>query len=267
MAENTPNTQVVRKKQLRIRESRNLSAIDNLLVSNISVVKAREFITDRLGETYSLNTLRSRKRELEKKVIEMQKIMTAEIVSKEDVKKHSVYVLRTLEQETVSLMSSLLPPEHSQHKAVQNLKELINSIIRRSSELFAEVDFLAVFRYAINMQQLRIAKMAELEATMGLPMRDQADNLRLLADLVKQGIELYTKMGLKPRFGDPELNMQANLGMDDKETESMKRSKEMRKRVDEIKALPPGEREEKMNEFLRQKFPGIAVEAKFEDVK
>ena len=163
-------------------------------------------------------------------------------------------------------MDALIPPDHPQYKAAQILKELINSIVRRSSELYAEIDYLAEHRYLFNVQRLRMNKMQELELTMGLPMRDQADNIRLMQDLINEGIDLHEKMGLKPKFGDPAQNMQTNLGMDDKETENMKRSREMQRRIAEIRKLPSAEQEQKMEEYKRELFPGIA-DAKYTDIK
>jgi hypothetical protein len=258
---NRQNVQVPKKKLFRIRDSKNLSAIDATLLSGVSLPEARKMIADKLSETYCINTLKARRLELKATAANMQKKMKAEYVAAYETKKDTVYILKTLEQEAVSIMNALLPPEHQQYKAVENLKNMITSVIRRSEELYADVDFLAVFRYAINMQQIRVAKMAELEVTIGLPMHDQTDNLRTLVDMVERGVNLYKGMGLKPKFGDPSQNRQANLGMDDKETESMKRSKTMQKRIAEIKKLPPEQQQKAFDEYRRELFPGIVTKA------
>jgi hypothetical protein len=261
------NTNVLEKRGYKfIRESKNLSAIDALLFSNATTAKAQKLITERFGETYSIGTLRTRRRELEAKAAEIQKVVTENTIAKQDLQKQTAYVIKTLGQEAVPIMDALIPPDHPQYKAAQILKELINSIVRRSSELYAEIDYLAEHRYLFNVQRLRMNKMQELELTMGLPMRDQADNIRLMQDLINEGIDLHEKMGLKPKFGDPAQNMQTNLGMDDKETENMKRSREMQRRIAEIRKLPSAEQEQKMEEYKRELFPGIA-DAKYTDIK
>ena len=266
MIQNTPNDQVPRKKQLRIRESANLTMIDQILFSDSSIPEAQKIILNRFGEKYSGNTLRTRRRELEAKAATIAKVVTENNIVKRELQKEGAYIIKTMGQEAQSIMDLVIPAEHPLFKHAQNLKELITSIVRKSSELYAEIDYLAIHRYITNIQHLRIDKMHELELSMGLPMRDQMENLRLMNELIKDGLELHEEMGLKPRFGDPEQNRQANLGMDDKEAESMKRSREIRRRIDDIKKLPAAEQEKKMAEFKRELISG-AVDAKFTDIK
>ena len=266
MTQNTPNDQVPRKKQLRIRESANLTVIDQILFSDSSIAEARKIIFNRFGEKYSGNTLRSRKAELEAKAATIEKVVTDNAIAKRELQKETAYVIKTMGQELQSILSVKLPLDHPLFKHAQNLRELLESVIRKTSELYEDIDILAIYRYIVNVQHLRIAKMQELELSMGLPMRDQADNLRLMKDLLTDLLEIHKVMGLKPKFGDPAQNLQANMGTNANEVDSMKRSREIRRRIDEIKKLPAAEQEQKMDEFKRELIDGT-VDAKFTDIK
>ncbi|GEM_PF-3535332 len=237
-----------------LKDSPNIKEIDALLLSSLSILKIAGIVKDKFKEDYHVETFRRRRTELRKKV----KMATAAIDSVAEIKaseqKSLTYELKTLEQSVVDVMKLEMAPGHPQAKAVGALRTQIESFMRRAAELFGEIDFLAVLRYSINVQHLRVAKMLELEMQMGIPMRDNTENIRVLFELTKGGIEMYKELGLRPKFGDPVENLKANLGSSEQSTGVglSERQRQLKAMSDELMALPPEQREKRSREMMHE---------------
>jgi len=251
-------------KNKPLKESPNIKEIDGMLMSSMNVPQIAKAVKDTFGEDYHRGTFKRRRWELRESLKSAKATLAKEVAATAAEQKSLTYELRTLEQSAVEVMKLELDPAHPQAKAVKALREQIESFMRRSAELFGEIDFLGVLRYTINVQHLRVAKMLELEMQMGLPMRDNAENLRDLRESVKDGIEIYERLGLRPKFGDPAENLKANMGGELSNGVGLsERQKQLKAMVDEVKALPPELREKRSRELLLQMMNRVApVDAK-----
>jgi hypothetical protein len=234
-----------------------LKDVDDLLISGKSVKEVQTLIRKRYGVEYSTKTYERRRKKL---------LTDLERVTKEPAKGTLAYELKTLGVLAEKLSELKLDSDHPEFKLVETFKTQLNSFLRRSAELFDDVDHLAYLRYALNLMQMRIAKMFELEMNMGLIMRDNTANLQALVSMVEKSIEIHQSLGLKPRFGDPKINLSVNVGAGGTLQVNELQSERVKRLRDIVAALENADPEERVR--LRQEllFKRIAVEAEFEQI-
>lgn len=256
-----------------LKDSPNAKDIDTLLLTPASIPEIRALITQKMGETWGISTLKKRRYELRAGLVaakaEADKMTAAKETEDRGTKASFVYELKTMQQSVVELLKLEVTPDHPQYKVLQQVKDQITSFLRRSAEFFSEIDHLATLRYAINLQQMRVSKMYELELAMGMILRDNSANIDMLVNMVAKSIEIHQSLGLKPKFGDPTLNLQINLGTggqpaaSESQTERYKRLKAF---TDELNSVPPEKREMKRRELLSRLFPGM-ISADYQVIK
>ncbi|MFH0989903.1 MAG: hypothetical protein V1799_07800 [bacterium] len=256
---------VLRKKpRKKLSDSPNLKEIDALLLSGLppSVVKVKA--SERFGERFSVRTFATRKAKL-RELVNTTKLANpnnAEAVKK--LKETLNYQLTTIGEELQKTMKLTLDKSDPAYGALLGVQQQIQSFLRRSSEFFEDVDHLGHLRYALNVMHTRVAMLFKLEAQTGMPMRDNTENLVRWVDMIDKSIEIHQSLGLKPRFGDPTINMQVNVGDGGQVNISQSERNERFVRIQtQLEGLEGEKREKKFREILYKEIgltPAVMVE-------
>ena len=191
--------------------------IDSWLIargSNVQEIQRRA--KEELGIQISTKTLYVRKEKLlaAKQLVERSaaKQAQAEKEAEPKVVEEVVDEFLTIGKSLVPLIGAILPDDNPTKHALLAVQTQMESVLRRSKEFRDNFDHLSEMRWLLNMMEIRIAKMFELEMQMGVPMRDNTSNIQAMMTMIKDSIELHQSLGLKPKFGDPKLNVTVNIG-------------------------------------------------------
>lgn len=257
MSENTP-----KKKQSRLNQSHHIKEIEAILASGCTLQAARKIIIEKFDENWAINTLQRHRNKL-RKLAEQAKVVKAT----KDARPNSlVYELKTMGMDLLKVMDIHLDPNHEKYGEVEALKKRISSFFRRASEFYEVVDHLAVLCFLVNTQLDRVVQQRELEVKLGVVLKEGAVNIKLLLDLAMSSLRAHQEMGLKPKFGDPTLNVQVNVGSGSQVTIGGSQSEWNAKLVAVEKALQglTGEERDKKLRELAFKHMGIE-DANFTD--
>ena len=190
--------------------------IDRILMLEKWVTSAQKRLKDEEGISVNIQTLRYRKVELvkAKALLEVGIAKQQEAERKGDPKtvEETVDTFLTLGKTALSIVDLVLEDGNPQKNVLLVVQSQMASVLRRAKEFRDGFHHLSEMRWLLNLQEIRIAKMFELEMQMGLPMRDNLANIQGMMGMIKDSIELHQSLGLKPRFGDPKLNININVG-------------------------------------------------------
>jgi hypothetical protein len=256
----------VNKKGIATRllvKSLNLQGIDAILLSGISLAAARQAVTEKFGETYCIKTIHRRRVKLEQAAREIK----AFTVPKDPRADSLMYQLKTLGVELERTMDANVDKTDPSYQMLETVKKQIQSFLRRSAEYYEEVDHLGLIRYVLNTMHIRISMMHEMEMKMGMVLRDNTDNLVRMMDAIVSSIEVHQTLGLKPKFGDPTINLNVNVGAGSQVNIGNTQS-ERNARLDEIEKALHGlqgeERDKKLRELV---FKQVGLkDASFEEI-
>ena len=247
-----------------LKDSPNLKGIDALLLSGISLPAVRVKVTEMFGETFSIPTYSHRRAKLRDAIREVQ---TAAAI-KDPRADSLMYQLKTLGVELERTMDANVDKTDPSYQMLETVKKQIQSFLRRSAEYYEEVDHLGLIRYVLNTMHIRISMMHEMEMKMGMVLRDNTDNLVRMMDAIVSSIEVHQTLGLKPKFGDPTINLNVNVGAGSQVNIGNTQS-ERNARLDEIEKSLQGlqgeERDKKLRELV---FKQVGLkDASFEEVQ
>ena len=197
-----------------LHDSPNVKEIDALLMSTISLTDVKAKVREKYGERYSHQTFQARRQKLGKLALDANlacQDSSAAMVKMNETLVNRLKILGELAERILDKKIDANDPEYRQLEAFKNL---VKSMLQRSAEMFEDVDFLGYLRFTINMQKLRMTRLFALELQTGITMRDNTENARVMIDLLERGIQMHKELGLKPTFGDPNINrrMNANSG-------------------------------------------------------
>lgn len=263
MPENTSENTKFRKL---LKGSPNLKEIDALLMSGITLPEVRKIVTEKYGETYSVNTYQARRTKLRALALEAKLAKPDNAAAIEKVNESLAYQLKTLGEGLQSTIDLQLDKTDPSYQVLEATKKQIQSFLRRSAEFFSDVDHLGLLRYALNVMQQRISMLHSIELRTNLAMRDNTDMLQALVDMVAKSIEIHQWLGLKPKFGDPTINLQVNVGnggqvnIGQTETERFNRLKALE---ESMKGLPQEEKDRRLKEIFLKRIAADAVDAQF----
>ena len=251
-----------------LKKSKNIKEIDELLASAKTLEVIKEEVLTRFGERYSLKTYSKRRIKLDAMAKRTRQVETRDRNLQKEIDKIG-YELTTLGEAAHAVMT--LAPESSDpmYNTIKAFQTQVASLLRRASELYNDFDHLGNLRYALNTMQLRIAKMFELELQMGMILKDNTYNLETFVDMIDKSVKIHQSLGLKPKFGDPVLNLHVNVGQGgtanvNTELQS-ERFNRLKAKSEELAKLPPEKREEARKAMLKELFDR-AQEAKFTEI-
>ena len=248
--------------------------IDAMLVSESVVTKARQRLKDEHSIGMSVKWLRMRKNELIKAKITLEKAVSRQNDEERQADPKTVEetldTFLTLGKTAMSVIDLVLEANDPQRNALIAVQAQMNSVLRRAREFRENFDHLSEMRWLLNLMEIRISKMFELEIQMGIPMRDNTTNIQAMMTMIQQSIELHQSLGLKPRFGDPKLNININVGGtaggNELQSERFKRLKELAERY--AKASPEDQVRMRHEMLVETKLAHpVPVDAQFKDVK
>lgn len=263
-----PNT--VRKQSVRFADIE-LVKIDAMLRNEPVVTRACHRLLVEHGIKVSVKTLYRRKVELDK----AKRILEASVVRQGEKEKaaapktveETLDTFLTLGKSVMSVIGVVLPETNPQRQALISAQSQMDSILRRAKEFRESFDHLSEMRWLLNVMEIRVARMFELEMTMGMPMRDNTTNIQIMMSMIRESIELHQSLGLKPKFGDPKLNININVGGraggEGSEIQS-ERFKRLKALTEAFAKATPEERIRMRQEMLVE--AKLATDAKFEDV-
>jgi hypothetical protein len=245
----------VSKKQMTITDSPHIREIDALLLSGEGLGFVQKTIKEKFGEDYGRATFqRRREKVLTAKNTAMTKLEKAD--AKQEAHQKTIaeqmhYELTSMGEACRKIAGLVLKPDDPMYKEVTNFQAGIKDIFRTAAELFFEFDHLAGMRYCQNAQHMRVARGLKLEAQMGLNIRDTRDDIELFSNLIDKSLELHQSLGLKPKFGDPQMNITVNVGGQPGNTETYgERERRLRAFAESIKDLSLEERSAKIRESM-----------------
>ena len=257
--------------------SKNIKAIDELLSGDLSTEAVKHLVEERYSERYSRETFDRRREKLDRvsgKVREGRRLMQGTMKDRNlqtEIDKVG-YELRTLGEVAEAVMLLAPDPLHPMFSSIKAFQAQVSSLLRRASELYNDFDHLGNLRYALNTMQLRIAKMFELELQMGMILKDNTTNLDTFVDMIERSVKIHQSLGLKPKFGDPQFNLQVNIGqMNNGQNTNVnmepqsERYARLKAVADKMASMAPEEREKARAELLGSMF-GKPQEATFQDV-
>lgn len=248
MSENGPKNAKPRKL---LKESPRLKEIDALLCSGISITAVKVLIAEKYGERYSRQSLQTRRQKLRKLALEAKLARPDNEAATVKMIETMVYQLKIIGEEAERILDKKLDPTDPDYRQLEAFKNLVKSMLQRSAEMFEDIDFLGYLRFTINMQKLRMTKLFALELQTGLPMRDNTDNIRVMLDLLERGIQMHKEMGLKPKFGDPSINLRVNLGSGTQLSNAQMQWKSRQEEVEKaLEGLTGEERDKKLRDIV-----------------
>lgn len=247
-----------------LMESPNLKEIDALLLSGISLPAVKVKVTEQFGETYSLPTYSHRRAKLRAAIADVKAVTVPNDPRQDSI----MYQLKTLGVELEKTMDVKVDKTDPSYQMLETVKKQIQSFLRRSAEYYEEVDHLGLIRYVLNMMHIRISMMHEMEMKMGMVLRDNTDNLVRMMEAIVDSIEVHQTLGLKPKFGDPTINLNVNVGSGSQVHIGNTQS-ERNTRLEEVERALQGlegeERDKKLREIM---FKHVGIkDASFEEVK
>ena len=175
-----------------------LAIIDQMLLNpGVTSTEVVAFIKDRHGIDVSGPGVRFRRKKVraENAVLEItaHEVIEGEVDRETEDLKIGVEAGRELAKTSFKTMKQSLAPimdmsiedfPESERGLYRILKEKIGSALRRAEEFYQTVDYFGYLNYAINAQQLRVAKGMEMELTMPVTMTNVTNDLKLLVDMI-----------------------------------------------------------------------------------
>ena len=251
-----------------LKKSKNIKEIDALLASAKTLEVVKQEVLMRFGERYSLKTYSKRRIKLDSLAKRTRQPETRDRNLQKEIDKIG-YELTTLGEAARAVMTLAPDSADPMYNVIKAFQGQVSSLLRRASELYNDFDHLGNLRYALNTMQLRIAKMFELELQMGMILKDNTYNLETFVEMIDKSISIHQSLGLKPKFGDPVLNLHVNVGQGgtanvNTELQS-ERFNRLKAKSEELAKLPPEQREEARKAMLKELFDR-AQEAKFTEL-
>ena len=242
-----------------------LKEIDALLLSGISLPDVKAKVTEKYGETFSLPTYCNRRANLKSQVKSIQALS----VPKDPRQESIAYQLKTLGEDLEKAKDAMLDPSDPRKAVLDQIHKQLTSVLRKTAEYYEEVDHLGLIRFVLNMMHVRISMMHEMELKMGMVLRDNTDNLVRMMEAITESIEVHQTLGLKPRFGDPTVNLNVNVGAGGQVNIGKNTQSERNVRLEEVEKALMGLTGEARDQKLRDiafKRVGIS-DASFSEVK
>lgn len=259
-----------KKQRPRFSEAE-LTKIDAMLSNEPVATKARHRLLVEFNIKVSIKTLYNRRRELDK----AKRTLEAAVARQGEKEKaaapktveETLDTFLTLGKSVMSVIGVVLPETNPQRQALISAQSQMDSILRRAKEFRESFDHLSEMRWLLNVMEIRVARMFELEMTMGMPMRDNTTNIQIMMSMIRESIELHQSLGLKPKFGDPKLNININVGGraggEGSEIQS-ERFRRLKALTETFAKATPEERIGMRQQMLAE--AKLATDAKFEDV-
>lgn len=247
-----------------------LAVIDRMLLRpNVSSNEVANFVKAKHGIEVTGSAIRLRRKKVRAenavKEITAHEVVEAEVVEETHDLKDEIDAGRELAKVSFSTMKQSLAPimemniedfPEDQKGLYKTLRDNIGSALRRAEEFYQTVDYFGYLNYAINAQQLRVAKGMEMELTMPVTMTNVTNDLKLLVDMIEKAIRIAQSLGLAPMvatgfvnngmmFQNNQFNFQQN-----NQVSITERQKQMEKLKEATKTLPPGKIEEMKKKFL-----------------
>lgn len=248
-----------------LMKSPNLKEIDVILLSGLTLAEARQTLTEKFGETYAIKTINRRRLKLEKEVRDIKAITVPKDPRQDSIQ----YQLKTLGEELQRAQEAFFDATDPRQQVLEQIRKQLASVMRKTAEYYEEVDHLGLIRFVLNLMHVRISMMHEMELKMGMVLRDNTDNLVRMMEAIVDSIEVHQTLGLKPRFGDPTVNLNVNVGAGGQINIGSSTQSERNTRLEEIetalKGLAGEERDKKLRE-IAFKHAGIK-DASFEEVR
>ncbi len=206
----------LKRKRSTIFDTADGRIVDQVLLATRWVTEAQRILKAENNISVNIQTLRYRKIELEKAkaVLEAGVLRQSEAERKADPKtiEQTVDTFLTLGRTALSIIDIIVEDDNPQKSALMAIQSQVSSVVRRAREFRDGFDHLSEMRWLLNVMEIRISRMLELEMSMGIPMRDNSSNIQIMMGMIKDSIELHQSLGLKPKFGDPKLNININVG-------------------------------------------------------
>ena len=251
--------------------AKDLEVIDTMLLNpNVTSTEVVDFIRERYGIEVTGPAIRFRRKKVraENAVLEItaHEVIEDEVDKETGELKKEIEAGRALAKASFQTMKQSLAPimgmdiedfPESERGLYKTLKEKIGSALRRAEEFYQTVDYFGYLNYAINAQQLRVAKGMEMELTMPVTMTNVTNDLKLLVDMIEKAIKIAQSLGLAPMVAQGMINngtmmFQTNqFSMTQNNTVNIsERQRQMEQLKEAVKKLPPAKIDELKQKFL-----------------
>lgn len=246
-----------------------LAIIDQMLLNpNVTSKEVVDFVREKYGVEVSGPAVRFRRKKVRAenavKEITAHEVVEAEVEQETRGLKREIEAGRELAKSSFLTMKQSLAPimemniedfPESERGLYRTLKEKIGSALRRAEEFYQTVDYFGYLNYAINAQQLRVAKGMEMEMTMPVTMTNVTNDLKLLVEMIEKAIRIAQSLGLAPMVASGFINngmvVQNNqFNLQQNTVNVSERQKQMEQLKEATKTLSPAKIEELKKRFL-----------------